>query len=45
MEKEENQNSASADQSQDTLKENEKSQENLVEESKQETVSRRNEKW
>ena len=37
MEKEENQNSTSVDQSQDTLKENEKSQENLVEESKQET--------
>jgi len=37
MEKEKNQNSTSADQSQDTLKENEKSQENLVEESKQET--------
>ena len=37
MEKEENQNSTSADQNQDALKENEKSQENLVEENKQET--------
>ena len=36
MEKEENQNSTSSDQSQDALKENEKSQENLVEENKQE---------
>ena len=37
MEKEENQNSTSADQNQDALKENEKSPENLVEENKQET--------
>ena len=37
MEKEENQNSSSADQSQDTLKENEKSEETLAEENKQET--------
>ncbi|MGB1240863.1 MAG: nucleotide exchange factor GrpE, partial [Candidatus Pelagibacter sp.] len=37
MEKEENQNSTSADQKQDTIKENEKPEENLVEESKQET--------
>ena len=37
MEKEENQNSTSADQNQDTVKENEKSEENLVEENKQET--------
>ena len=35
MEKEENQNSSSADQSQDTLKENEKSEEILAEENKQ----------
>ena len=39
MEKEENQNSTSADQKQDTIKEkeNEKPEENLVEENKQET--------
>ena len=37
MEKEENQNSTSANQNQDTVKENEKSEENLVEENKQET--------
>ena len=36
MEKEENQNSTSADQNQDTIKENEKSEENLAEENKQE---------
>ncbi len=37
MEKEENQNSYSADQNQDTIKENEKPEENLAEENKQET--------
>ena len=37
MEKEENQNSISADQNQDTVKENEKSEEKLAEENKQET--------
>ena len=37
MEKEENQNSTSVGQSQDTLKENEKSEETLAEENKQET--------
>ena len=37
MEKEENQNSTSADQKQDTIKENKKPEENLVEENKQET--------
>ena len=37
MEKEENQNSTSSDQKQDTIKENEKPEENLVEENKQET--------
>ena len=37
MEKEENQNSTSTDQKQDTIKENEKPEENLVEENKQET--------
>ena len=37
MEKEENQNSNSVDQNQDTVKENEKSEENLVEKNKQET--------
>ena len=37
MEKEENQNSSSADQSQDALKENKKSEETLAEENKQET--------
>ena len=37
MEKEENQNSTSTDQNQDTLKENEKSEENLAEVNKQET--------
>ena len=37
MEKEENQNSSSADQSQNTLKENEKSEKTLAEENKQET--------
>ena len=37
MEKEENKNSTSADQSQDTLKENDKSEETLAEENKQET--------
>ncbi len=37
MEKEENQKSTSADQNQDTLKENDKSEKNLAEENKQET--------
>ena len=37
MEKEENQNSTSTDQNQDTAKETEKPEENLVEENKQET--------
>ena len=37
MEKEENQNSTSADQNQDTVNETEKPEENLVEENKQET--------
>ena len=37
MEKEENQNSISADQNQDTLKENEKSEEKLAEENNPET--------
>ena len=37
MEKEENQNSTSVDQNQDTVKETEKPEENLVEENKQET--------
>jgi molecular chaperone GrpE len=37
MEKEENQNSTSTDQNQDTVKDNEKSEENLVEENNQET--------
>ena len=37
MEKEENQNSTSADQKQDTINDNEKPEENLVEENKQET--------
>ncbi len=37
MEKEENQNSTSADQNQDTVNEIKKSEENLVEENKQET--------
>ena len=37
MEKEENQNSTSADQNQDTVKENEKSEENLAKKNKQET--------
>ena len=37
MEKEENQNSTSADQILDTVKETEKSEENLAEENKQET--------
>ena len=37
MEKEENQNSPSTDQDQDTVKENDKPQENLAEENKQET--------
>ena len=37
MEKEENQNSTSADQNRDTVEENEKSEENLAEENKQET--------
>ncbi len=37
MEKEENQNSTSADQNQDTIKENEKPEENIAEENKQET--------
>ena len=36
MEKEENQNSTSADQNQDTINETKKSEENLVEENKQE---------
>ena len=35
MEKEENQKSTSADQNQDTVKENDKPEENLAEESKQ----------
>ena len=37
MEKEENQNSTSADQNQDTIKEDDKPEENLIEENKQET--------
>ena len=37
MEKEENQNNTSADQNQDTVKENVKSEENLGEENKTET--------
>ena len=37
MEKEENQNSTSADQNQDGIKENEKPEENVVKENKQET--------
>ena len=37
MEKEENQNSDSADQNQGAVKENDKPEENLVEENKQET--------
>ena len=37
MEKEENQKSTSVDQNQDTIKENEKPEENLAKENKQET--------
>jgi len=37
MEKEENQNNTSVDQNQDTVRENEKSEENLIEKNKQET--------
>ena len=37
MEKEENQNNTSTDQNQDTVKENEKSEENLAGENKQQT--------